>query len=309
MVTIKSFVQDISPDQDEIDQISTSGKSIRDTIGWKLDIISSSKLTWSYIRHTKVSPINDLDIIFHIKAKDTYIERCDSDQKKCKIYIKEWDIDTHPLKDYTTYDNYRYYISPNKILNKIKSCVAEKYSTTPNIKRNWECVTAYLSSYKLTIDCMPYTWVLDEDYILIPTSWNDLYWKKSNPDLDKKRIDELNDEYHFDWKLKKVIKVMKYWNNYKNTWVKFRSYVLECITYYALKNQSWLYEWSYTDILKQVISYLYNKQYHNILDIPWYDYIYYDLTDDQWEKIQSLLSDLYSKLNTSEESFIWYLTS
>ena len=183
------------------------------------------------------------------------------------------------------------------------------YSTTSDTKRNWECVTAYLSSYDLTIDCMPYIWVSDENYILIPTSGNDLYWKKSNPDLDKEKIDELNNPEHFNWKLKGVIKVMKYWNKYKNTWVKFRSYVLECIIYYALKSQSWLYTASYVDILKQVINSFYNKQYHNILDIPGYDYIYYDLSNEQWQKIKWLLETLWSKLKESEEDFISYLKS
>ncbi len=309
MTTIKSFIQDISPDQDERDQIATSGKTIRETIQWKLDIISSSKLTGSYIRYTKISPIDDLDIIFHIKAGNTYIKWYDFKQKEWKIYIKDDSYDTHPLKDYAVYSNGGYCISPNKILNKIKSCIAETYSTTPDIKRKWECVTAYLSSYDLTIDCMPYTWISDEDYIVIPTSGNDLYWKKSNPDLDKEKIDELNNHEHFDWKLKGVIKVMKYWNKHKNTWVKFRSYVLESIIYYALKDNPFLYTESYIDILKQVIKHLYNKTSHKVLDIPGYDYIDYELTNEQWERIQWLLETLWSKLNESEEDFISYLKS
>jgi hypothetical protein len=32
MTTIKSFIQDISPDQDEREQIAISGKTIRETI-------------------------------------------------------------------------------------------------------------------------------------------------------------------------------------------------------------------------------------------------------------------------------------
>lgn len=306
MATIKSFIQDISPSQIEIEQISTSGKAIREAIEWKLDIVCSSKLTGSYIRHTKISPIDDLDVIFKINAANTSIEPYNIEEKEFKIYIKVWYYDTHPLKDYTTYNNYKYYISPNKILNQIKSCIAEKYSTTPDIKRNWECVTAYLSSYDLTIDCMPYVWVFGKNYILIPTSWNNLYWKKSNPDLDKQKIDELNDDEHFNWKLKGVIKVMKYWNKYKNTWVKFRSYILECIIYHALKWQSWLYNELYTNILKHVIKNIYNKTYHNILDMPGYDYIYYNLSDEQWKKIQWCLEDMQDSLS-SEDDFISYL--
>jgi len=63
------------------------------------------------------------------------------------------------------------------------------------------------------------------------------------------------------------------------------------------------------DILKQVINSFYNKQYHNILDIPGYDYIYYDLSNEQWQKIKWLLETLWSKLKESEEDFISYLKS
>lgn len=307
MATIAWFISEISPSSAQISQVSTSWDAIRKKIEWDLDFISSSKLTGSYIRHTKISPIDDLDIIFHLKAWNTLIEWKDSKQKKCKIYIKNWYYEKHPLKDYTTLDNGKYYISPTKILNKIKSTIKAKYPQTKDIAKRWECITTYFPSYSLTIDCMPYTWVSNEEYILIPTSGNDLYWKKSNPDMDKDKINELNDENHFDWKLKGTIKVMKYRNKHKNYGVKFRSYVLECIIYHSLEWKSYLYDASYIDILKAVIKNLYNKQHHNILDIPWYDYIYYEITNEQREKIKWLLNTLWDKLTTSEDSFISYL--
>lgn len=68
--------------------------------------------------------------------------------------------------------------------------------------------------------------------------------------------------------------------------MKFRSYVLESIIYYALKDNPFLYTESYIDILKQVIKHLYNKTSHKVLDIPGYDYIDYELTNEQWERIQ-----------------------
>lgn len=310
MATIQWFISEISPSGDEISQVSTSWNTIRETIEWNLDFIWSSKLTGSYIRKTKISPIDDLDIIFHLKWMwDTYLEWKDTEQKECKIYIKSEKYKDHSLKSYVSIENDKYYISPTKILNKIKAVIKERYPQTEDIAKRWECITTYFPSYDITIDCMPYTWVSWETYILIPTSGNNLYWKKSNPDMDKDKINELEDENHFNWKLKWVIKVMKYWNKKKNSWISFRSYVLECVIYYSLKQQSESYNASYTDILKIVIKYLYNKKHHNILDIPWYDYIYYKLTDEQRQRIKWLLEILWNKLTTSEDDFISYLKS
>lgn len=309
MTTIQWFINEISPSSDEISQISTSWNTIRDAIQWKLDFISSSKLTGSYIRKTKISPIDDLDIIFHLKAWNTLIEWKNTEKKECKIYIKPENYENHPLKNYISVESNKYYISPNKILNKIKTSIKDRYPQTEDIAKRWECITTYFSSYDITIDCMPYAWVSNENYILIPTSWNNLFWKKSNPDLDKEKIDGLNNKINFNWKLKWVIKIMKYWNNHKNTWVSFRSYVLECIIYHSLKWKTQLYNSSYVDILKEVINNLYNKKYHNILDVPTYDYIYYNLDDSQWTKIKWLLEILLNKLTISEDDFISYLKS
>ncbi len=309
MATIQWFINEISPSSDEITQISTSWNVIRNTIESNIDFISSSKITGSYIRGTKISPIDDLDLIFSLNCRDSAYLWEDSTQKKAKIYIYEWSYDEHPLKNYTVYQDWWHYISPNKILNKIKTTIRDRYSQTTDISRRWECVTTYFSSYDLTVDCMPYLWVKDNDFIFIPTSWNDLYWKKSNPDQDKKSINELNDNEHFNWKLKWVIRIMKYWNMNKNSWVKFRSYVLECIIYHALKWKTQLYTWTYTEILKSLIRTLYNNTNHNILDISWYDYIYYNLSTEQWGRIQWLLHTIWNKINISEDEFISYLKS
>lgn len=309
MATIQWFINEISPSSDEITQTSTSWNAIRNTLESNIGFISSSKLTGSYIRGTKITPIDDLDIIFKIDCSNSTYEWSDATQKKAKIYIQDWSYDEHPLKNYSVYQDWKYYISPNKILNKIKETIKNRFTQTSDITRRWECITTYFTSYALTVDCMPYTWVKDEDFIFIPTSWNDLFWKKSNPENDKTKINELNDSEHYNWKLKGVIRVMKYWNLNKNTWVEFRSYVLECIIYYALKWKSELYDSSYVDILKSVIGYLYNKKYHNIIDIPWYDYISYPLSDEQWKRIQWLLQILWDKLKISEDEFITYLKS
>lgn len=310
MANIQSFINEISPTSTEITQISTSWAEIRKAIEGKLDFISSSMLTWSYIRNTKISPIDDLDIFFMVNAWNTQIEwKGILEFKECKIYIQDGFYNTHPLKDYTVFQNNKYYISPNKIMNQMKKKIEERYTTTSSIERNGECITTYLSSYNLTIDSVPYIWVTNEEYLLIPTSWNDLYRKKTNPVLDKTRIDNQNDSSHFNWKMKWVVKLMKYWNEKKNTGVSFRSYVIECIIYQALKDKTMLYSSTYVGIIKTVISDLYSQTSLKVLDIPGYNYIEYSLTDEQRKKIKWLLETLWNKLQESEENFITYLKS
>ncbi len=304
MVSIKSFLEDITPNQSEILQASTSWTKIRDTIEKKLDYINHSQLTWSYKRHTKISPIDDIDIFFQLFAGNATLEHWYSNDKY-RVYLDEGVYNIHILKDFTVYYNSKYYLSPNKILNSIKRAISESYTSTPDIGRNGECVTVYLSTYDMTIDCIPYMTVNDKEYYLIPTSWNDLYRKKTNPQLDENKINELNDSNNFNGKLKDIIKIMKYWNKYKNPTMKFKSYLIECIVYRALLFKS--KNITYIEMLKFVIESLQFKMHRATLDIPSYEEIPYNLNDMQRDKIKRSLWEMLQKLNQSEDSLIAYL--
>lgn len=293
----------------EISQISTSWNAIRATIEGKLDFVCDSFLTGSYIRRTKISPIDDLDIFFKVDAGWTNYQWTSSSKNECKIYITTAYPALHKLYAYSTLENGIYWVSPTKIMNEIKRKIAEKYSTTPDISRNGEAVTVYLSSYGLTIDCVPSIEVNREEFIFIPTSGNNLRWKKTNPKIDKSRIDSLDDVAHFNGKLKWIIKLMKYWNKRKNTWMKFRSYALECRIYQILKTKTNFAD-GYADILREVIKGIYNDTSYNFVsDIPGYAYIQHSYTEDQWSRIKGLLETMWQKLNVSEDDFITYLKS
>lgn len=296
-----SFIQEISPKNRSA--VSVSWAEIRKTIEWWSSVIIDSYLTGSYSRHTKIDPIDDLDIFFKVNFWNT--DTINYTDGKVKIYITG-EYASHQLKDYSTYSEGRYYISPIKLINHIGAIVRSSYTTTSEQNRNGECYTVYLSSKDLTIDCVPFAWVTSKDYLLIPSWWNNLYWKKTNPKTDEEKIDELNNEY--DWKLKWVIKIMKYWNKNKNTWVKFKSYVLECLIYFAFKNTCNT-AMSYTDLLKQTVAYIKNNVlYHkHISDLPQYAYMYYPLDDAQSNRLCSKLDELYWKLGTGEYTTIGFL--
>lgn len=294
----ETFINEIAPKNSS--QISVSWNKIRETIQSKSNIISNSFLTGSYARYTKIDPIDDLDIFFNIDFSNTQIE---NSSYWVKIFLT-WDYYSHQLKNFCTYEDYKYYVSPIQLINHIWKIVKQSYTTTNEQNRNWECYTVYLSSYNLTIDCVPYTQVRNEDYKLIPKWWNNLYWKKTNPNIDIDKINELNNESNYNGKLKWVIKIIKYWNKNKNT-SKIKSYTLECLIFYAIQKKC-NKNMGYVDLLKNILDYIYDniESHCNIIDLPQYDYIHYSVNND---RIKSKLVEFYTKLGDSEEQAIAYL--
>lgn len=274
-----------------------------------MSFITESFLTGSYKRSTKISPIDDLDIFFKLSAGSTFYEKLNDND--FVVYVKNSTArDSHVLKDYFTYsaNKDRYELSPIKVLNAIKNKIQSSYSNTPDITRNGQCVTAYFSSYSLTIDSVPCMGIKEENFYLIPKWGIGLLWKKANPKIDEEKINLLNDADHYNWKLKSAIKVLKYWNKYRNSGISFKSYVLEALVYHGL-NTDPNYSLSYVEVLKKVISYAYNNvdNYQNILDIPWYEHMYYSMDANQKERLKSSLTVLWNKLINWEDTFTSYL--
>lgn len=142
------------------------------------------------------------------------------------------------------------------------------------------------------------------DY-LIPYWWNNLYWKKTNPKIDKEKIDELNQDH--EGKLKDVIKIMKFWNKkYNNS--RFKSYHFECLIYYWFQEKCNI-SMSYIEIIWKILEYIYLniENYWNIIDLPRFNYMYFYFSDNQKKLILNLLSEFYYTLQYWEECIVFYL--
>lgn len=289
---IKTFINDISPKN--TNQVSISWNKIRETIYKNSNIISNSFLTGSYIRHTKINPIDDLDIFFQINLSWLSLE-CEN--SKFKI-LSNWNNYL-----YETEYNYKCYLSPIKIINHIWNIVKSRYSRTIEQSRNWECYTAFFASYNLTIDCVPSIQLKSGDY-LIPYWWNNLFWKKTNPRIDKVKIDKLDKVY--GWKLKDIIKILKYWNKkYNNS--RFKSYHLECLIYYWFQAKCNICM-SYIEIIWKILEYIhFNIEYWNIRDLPSFNYMYFNVSDIQKSMILNSISNFYHTLQYWEEYVVSYL--
>ena len=301
-MNLKQFALEISPTQGEISRISISWDEIRETIQQKSKIINYSFLTWSYSRHTKIHPIDDLDIFFQVNFWNTCY---DEYNWQYIIYIKEDCIENHQLKDFIVDFDWKKCISPIKIINHIWGIVKNRYSTTNEQWRNWECYTAFFSSYNLTIDCVPYWQVNDGDFFLIPKWWRDIFWKRTNPRIDNEKINELNNFY--DGKLKDIIKVLKYWNKKYNE-PRFKSYHLECLIYYGFQEKCNI-NMSYIELIQEVLEYISDnlKEYQNIIDLPCFDYMYFNFSHNQKNMILESIEIFDDKLKYWEEYVVAYL--
>lgn len=292
---ITTFIDEISPKNTS--QISISWNEIRETIYKNSDIISDSFLTGSYIRHTKIHPIDDLDIFFEINLLPWLeLEECENNKFKILSIVNNY--------PYESGSDNKKYLSPIKIINHIWNIVKTRYPNTREQWRNWECYTAFFSSYNLTIDCVPCVRLVSGDY-LIPYWWNNLYWKKTNPKIDEEKIDELNKYY--DKRLKGIIKIMKFWNKkYNNS--RFKSYHLECLIYYCFQEKGNI-SMSYIELIWKILEYIYSniKNYWNITDLPRFNYMYFYFADNQKKAILDLLSVFYGTLQYWEEYIVSYL--
>jgi hypothetical protein len=101
---------------------------------------------------------------------------------------------------------------------------------------------------------------------------------------------------------------MKFWNKNMNTGVKFKSYILECLVYYAFTNKCST-NMNYLDLLIKTIEYIYNNvhEHRNISDLPQYEYMYYSLDDSQKSRVKSKLKEFYDNLKVGEYTTTSYL--
>ena len=304
-MNINTFIESIKPSQNEISDISTTWWYIRKTIMNKVDFIDNSFLSGSYIRHTKNSPIDDLDIIFHIDGSWCELE-WNWAFRLIKINYRHYD--NHHLMDYTSVYWWIPYISPTKILNEMKRKIQETYPKTENINRNWECITVNFSSYDLTVDCMPYFTVDWEQCLLIPAGSSiKPIWKTTYPNSDMNYLDEMNDSRHYNWKLKWTIRLFKY-RNEKRSPFRLKSYLVECLVCHALENRELLYNSSYARLIKEVISFIKNCNISNVPDISYMTHLQSNFTYDQIYRLNSYLDRMEKELNEWEDNFISYLT-
>ena len=181
----------------------------------------------SFARNIKKRPLDDIDIMIALSAQG-----CKYSEYPTKIEINVPDNSTQfkKLCNYNTVIlNSKKLI--NLFINNLKNI--SQYDNA-EIKRNQEAATLKLLSYEWNFDIVPcfFTAVdsFNKTYYIIPDGYGD--WKKTDPRLDKERVQKLNNIH--DGHLLNVIRIIKYWNK-RLTMPTMGSYLLEnlILDYYS----------------------------------------------------------------------------
>lgn len=177
----------------------------------------------SFSRKTKCRPLDDIDLMIGIGAYGATYNSNDSwnDVKMYPSASNQTQIDCTDSNNGT--------LNSTLVLNKFKNKLEKlrDYSRS-EVKRNKEAIVLNLVSKDWVFDIVPCFHTVQESdgrsYYLIPNGKGN--WMKTDPTIDKKRIEELN-KYH-EGKMLPIIRIIKYWNKHARI-IDIEGYVIECL--------------------------------------------------------------------------------
>ncbi len=156
----------------------------------------------SFARKTKISPLDDIDLLVCLHARgSTYYEHS---VDKVDIIVPESANSLRELSD----DNI---LNSIKVIEKFKSNLKDlAHYKNAEINRRQEAITLSLQSYDWTFDIVPCFITAPTDngrtYYLIPNG--DGKWKFTDPRIDQERVTRINQEN--DGNILKVIRMFKH---------------------------------------------------------------------------------------------------
>lgn len=189
----------------------------------------------SFARHTKIRPLDDIDLMICFSASNegdrrTYYELDDSIHISCIPFDTNNSLETPDTCD----------LNSTKVINRVirKLSQLSDYSKA-EMHKNHEAATLQLKSYTWNFDIVP-CFFTESGLYLIPDGYGN--WKKTDPRIDNERTTSLNQRH--SGKLLDIIRLMKYWNLQKHT-IRIPSYMLECMilsVYNSIdaKNDYWI---------------------------------------------------------------------
>lgn len=171
------------PDQKQ-KEAAAAQQDIRNEVAKHL-FITSSFLTGSYARHTKIFPLNDIDVF---------------------LLRNQQRVDLAPPGTAGTL--------PDTALNEVAAAVQRAYSLTATVKKQNRSVNVQISGLDFGFDLTPAWWRSSTGYWIPERSTGG--WIPSDPDAHAAFMTKANEAN--DDKLKPLIKMVKHWsrNNYDN---------------------------------------------------------------------------------------------
>jgi hypothetical protein len=155
--------------------------------------VHASLLTGSYPRHTKIYPLEDIDVLL----------------------IRN----TEPVGLSTGGDG----PSPSQALDDVAQAIKTAYPLTATVKKQSRSINTQLTGLDFGFDIIP-AWLRNPDGYWIPDTDSNR-WIPTNPEWHSERLTEAN--VALQQRLKPLIKMMKHWN--RNNYALLRSFHLELI--------------------------------------------------------------------------------
>ncbi len=182
----------------------------------------------SFSRKTKISPLDDIDIIIGLDGKNTTFCKRSWDDIEMQVDENSANTALKKLCDNKGYYGNIYVINSNRVKNKLVSELSKinNYSKA-ELHARGEAVTLNLKSYSWNFDIVPafYCNYDSKEFYLIPNGKGN--WKFTNPKLEQERVSKLN--VKFNNTVLSTIRLLKYWNK-RGRMPNFTSYVLETVT-------------------------------------------------------------------------------
>jgi hypothetical protein len=173
-------------------QASKAQQDIRARVANHL-YVADSFLTGSYPRHTKIYPLDDIDILL---IRNTGRVGLSTDGSGT---------------------------SPSQALDEVSEAIRKAYPFTATIKKQARSINAQIKGLDFGFDIIP-AWLRNPDGYWIPDTDSNL-WIPTNPDGHARLMTDANTR--LQQRLKPVIKMIKHWN--RNNLELLRSFHLELI--------------------------------------------------------------------------------
>ncbi len=173
-------------------QASKAQQEIRSRLAAHLDV-PDSLLTGSYPRHTKIFPLDDIDILL-IRNQGRVEVQTDGSG-----------------------------ISPSKAIDQVAEAVGKAYPFTATVKKQARSVNTLIEGLDFGFDLIP-AWLRHPDGYWIPDTDSNT-WIPTDPEAHSRMMTEAN--ARLQQRLKPVIKMAKHWN--RNNFALLRSFHLELI--------------------------------------------------------------------------------
>ena len=237
----------------------------------------------SFERHTKLRPLDDIDLMICISGTD---DRKYSYAGNGFYYMGANDTDIKNGLN-TVYTNH---LNSTKVINRFISKLSElsDYSKA-EMHKNHEAATLKLKSYDWNFDIVPCFYCTGDFYLIPDGNGN---WKKTDPRIDNARTSEINQSQN--GQLLELIRLVKYWNNRRITYT-ISSYMLECMILNRYENMITSDKWWIDVEFRNTLQYLSMAIYNSVNDPKGIQGDLNSFSYSEKSKISEALSNAHSK--------------